>query len=415
MRAPTPALVEQVDRDLLEHAGADAAEHVVGAALLEDDVVDAGLGQQGAEQQAGRAGADDRDLGPPRGRHGAFASAGRACQSASSSASRARLSLPRRRGSSSGGRPSSITAATVCSSGRVVSRVCSARWMSTREKPWFSGSVEGSQSGSSLHGSTPRSEEEVLGHGHRLGGRRTALLGFVLAGGNQLAPAAGRPVCRPGAVEGAALAALDQADDPGAEVAHVDELQRLVIAQVGHQHLAAFEGAPRPVAEAAAAVAGPDDQAGTDDQGVLAEYLQHLGLAGRLLRPVVGEVAVGGIHLREVGERVDLADRRMARRGVCGDAGDEAVALDILSATVLRRTSAGDIAAGVDDRVEALPREGEEIAGAVADDRLHAPGQALCARPRLKTVSSWPRSSALRRTAAPRKTPPPRMRMCMVA
>ena len=47
---------------LLEHAGADAAEHVVGAALLEDDGVDAGLVQQRAEQQPGRAGADDRDL-----------------------------------------------------------------------------------------------------------------------------------------------------------------------------------------------------------------------------------------------------------------------------------------------------------------------------------------------------------------
>jgi Holliday junction DNA helicase RuvA len=54
-RAPTPASSQQVDRHLLQHAGADAAEHVVGAALLDDDVVDAGLVQQGAEQQA-RAG-----------------------------------------------------------------------------------------------------------------------------------------------------------------------------------------------------------------------------------------------------------------------------------------------------------------------------------------------------------------------
>ena len=48
---------------LLEHAGADAAEHVFGAAPLEDHVVDAGLVQQRAEQQARGAGADDRDLG----------------------------------------------------------------------------------------------------------------------------------------------------------------------------------------------------------------------------------------------------------------------------------------------------------------------------------------------------------------
>ena len=54
--------VEQVDRHLLEHAGADPAEHVVGAALLDDDGVDAGPVQQGAEQEAGGAGADDGDL-----------------------------------------------------------------------------------------------------------------------------------------------------------------------------------------------------------------------------------------------------------------------------------------------------------------------------------------------------------------
>ena len=37
---------EQVHGDLLQHAGADAAQHVVAAAPLEDDVVDAGLVQQ---------------------------------------------------------------------------------------------------------------------------------------------------------------------------------------------------------------------------------------------------------------------------------------------------------------------------------------------------------------------------------
>ena len=126
-------VLEQVDGHLLQHAGADPAEHVVRVALLEDHALDPGLGQQRTEQQARRPGADDRDLRPPGGCHGASASAGRACQSASRSASRARVSLPRRRGSPSGGRPSSITAATVCSSGRVTSRACSARWMSTRE------------------------------------------------------------------------------------------------------------------------------------------------------------------------------------------------------------------------------------------------------------------------------------------
>ena len=56
-------LVHQVDADLLQHAGADAPEHVVAGLALEDDGVYAGLVQQLAEQQAGGARADDGDLG----------------------------------------------------------------------------------------------------------------------------------------------------------------------------------------------------------------------------------------------------------------------------------------------------------------------------------------------------------------
>jgi hypothetical protein len=56
-------LLQQVHRDLFEHAGPDAAQHVVGTALLDDDVVHARAVQQLAEKQAGRACADDGDLG----------------------------------------------------------------------------------------------------------------------------------------------------------------------------------------------------------------------------------------------------------------------------------------------------------------------------------------------------------------
>src|SRR5690606_35025624 len=55
--------VEQVHGDLLEHPGADAAQHVFAGPALEDHGVDAGLVQQLTEYQAGRAGADDCDLG----------------------------------------------------------------------------------------------------------------------------------------------------------------------------------------------------------------------------------------------------------------------------------------------------------------------------------------------------------------
>ena len=56
--------VEQVHADLLKHAGADAGQHVVWALTLDQDGVNAGLVKQLPEQQAGRAAADDGDLGP---------------------------------------------------------------------------------------------------------------------------------------------------------------------------------------------------------------------------------------------------------------------------------------------------------------------------------------------------------------
>ena len=87
-------LVEQVDRALLEHAGADAGEHVLAARPLEDDIVDADAGQQLAEQQAGRPRADDDDL---RARHEPM-----------------RLDLVRRARSAS--RSAAAVAATICGS-----------------------------------------------------------------------------------------------------------------------------------------------------------------------------------------------------------------------------------------------------------------------------------------------------------
>ena len=61
-RSPTPTSRMQIDRALLEHAGAHALDDVVPAAVLEDDRVDALEVQQVAEHQPGGAGADDADL-----------------------------------------------------------------------------------------------------------------------------------------------------------------------------------------------------------------------------------------------------------------------------------------------------------------------------------------------------------------
>ncbi len=57
-------LVEQRDGSLLQEAGADAAQHVVRALPLQNDIVDAVLVQQLPKQQSGRPGPDDCDFCP---------------------------------------------------------------------------------------------------------------------------------------------------------------------------------------------------------------------------------------------------------------------------------------------------------------------------------------------------------------
>ena len=55
--------VKQVDGDLLDDAGADAAKDVFAGLPLDDDVVDAVFMEKLTKQQARWAGTDDRDLG----------------------------------------------------------------------------------------------------------------------------------------------------------------------------------------------------------------------------------------------------------------------------------------------------------------------------------------------------------------
>ncbi len=62
-RSPTPVAAQQVDRALLEHAGADALLDVVAAAVLEHDRLDArALRSRRASVEPGRPRADDPDL-----------------------------------------------------------------------------------------------------------------------------------------------------------------------------------------------------------------------------------------------------------------------------------------------------------------------------------------------------------------
>ena len=59
-------LVEEIDRALFEHAGADAAFAIRAAARLDDDRFDAVPREQMRQQKPGRAGAHDPDLRPQR-------------------------------------------------------------------------------------------------------------------------------------------------------------------------------------------------------------------------------------------------------------------------------------------------------------------------------------------------------------
>jgi hypothetical protein len=61
-------LVEEIDCNLLDDAGTDAAEHMLAGVPLDDDIVDPLVMQELAEQKAGRTGADNDNLrphGPP--------------------------------------------------------------------------------------------------------------------------------------------------------------------------------------------------------------------------------------------------------------------------------------------------------------------------------------------------------------
>ena len=57
-------LVEQPDRSLLQKAGADAAQHVIRALPLQNDIVDAVFVQKLPKQQSCRPGPDDCDFCP---------------------------------------------------------------------------------------------------------------------------------------------------------------------------------------------------------------------------------------------------------------------------------------------------------------------------------------------------------------
>jgi hypothetical protein len=63
-------LLQKLRCGLFNHAGANATQHVIRAALLQNNSVYPRLVQQLAKQQPGRAGADNRNLGTRWKTHG---------------------------------------------------------------------------------------------------------------------------------------------------------------------------------------------------------------------------------------------------------------------------------------------------------------------------------------------------------
>jgi len=68
---PGASLVEKIYRGLFDDAGTDAVEHVFAGLPFQDDVIDAVLVQELAEQQSRWAGADDGDAAVGSGTDGA--------------------------------------------------------------------------------------------------------------------------------------------------------------------------------------------------------------------------------------------------------------------------------------------------------------------------------------------------------
>ena len=203
-------------------------------------------------------------------------------------------------------------------------------------------------------------EQELVGNPGdrrvRLGDRATRL--------EELDPREAR-VCR---VEGPADVALAEIDDPGREIAHVDEL-RLTVGWCGREHLASACEAVWPVGEAPGRIVRPDDQAGTDDERALAERLTHSLLAERLQRAIaLVRDLVGGV-LAKLRDRALFVDGD-AEVGIHGDRGHEAVASRSRERFGRPANDAGEVPGRVDDGVPLATRQEPEISGAIAAQLL---------------------------------------------
>ena len=174
----------------------------------------------------------------------------------------------------------------------------------------------------------------------------------------------------PGRVERAGDPALAELEQPGAEVAHVDELH-LAALPPRREHLAAAGDPARPVGEAAGRVVRADDQAGADAGAAAGEDLGHDLLAERLEAAVAVtlEALVRGVV--EADQRRLVLARGLAEVAVDRDARDEGVVPDAVGEQLGRLAhDARQVARGIDHDVPVAALERREVAVAVAAQLL---------------------------------------------
>ena len=146
----------------------------------------------------------------------------------------------------------------------------------------------------------------------------------------------GQRVVRADRVEDAKGLRLGEPDHPFAQVAAIDDLDR-ILAIARHQHLAALRHSQRPIGETVGLVARADDVAGSDNGAAFAVMLAHLGLAQRLQRTVeilhVGTQAFLRFRHRVLalvdGQWRIFIDAVLAAIGIDGDRRDEHVVADV--------------------------------------------------------------------------------------
>ena len=173
----------------------------------------------------------------------------------------------------------------------------------------------------------------------------------------------------PGRVVDPFEAVFGRADNPLAEIPHVDELHR-ILRRAWREDVAAGRDAPRPVREPVGGIVRADDQSRPHDQGAAAERALDDRLAHRLERAVVLEVLRTRIVELLDGRAFHLLLRRAVSR-IRRDTGDVDIPGDTAERFDRETHRARKERRHVQNCVPLAPAERTQILGPVAADLLH--------------------------------------------